>query len=128
MRENMIDIGLDTVEISRIEKAMKSKNFLKFIFGEEEYNFFCKRGFPLQSVAANFCCKEAFSKSISTGFRNFGLKDVQILRDELGKPFFIFSGNALKIVEENKYKFSLSITHTKNYATAVVICFNTSFK
>jgi holo-[acyl-carrier protein] synthase len=119
----MIEIGLDTVEISRIEKAMKNKNFLNFILGEEEYDFFGKKGFPLQSVAANFCCKEAFSKSISTGFRNFNFRNVQILRNELGKPFFIFSGNALKIVKENKYKFSLSITHTKNYATAVVICF-----
>ena len=119
----MIDIGLDTIEIFRIEKAMRNKNFIKFIFGKEEYDFFDKKGFPLQSVAANFCCKEAFAKSISTGFRGFGFKNVQILRDNLGKPFFIFSGNALKIVEDNKYKFSLSITHTKNYATAVVICF-----
>ena len=119
----MIDVGLDTIEIARIEKSMKNKNFLKFIFGKEEYDFFYRKGFPIQSIAANFCCKEAFSKSISTGFRNFGLRNVQVLRDKLGKPFFIFSGNALKIVEDNKYKFSLSITHTKNYAAAVVICF-----
>lgn len=123
MGEMMIEVGLDTVEISRVQKAMKHKNFVKFIFGKDEYDFFYKKGFPVQSIAANFCCKEAFAKSISTGFRSFGLRNVQILRDNLGKPFFIFSGNALKIVEENKYKFSVSITHTKNYATAVVICF-----
>ena len=119
----MINIGVDTVEIYRIERSMKKRHFLKFILGQEEYNFFEKKGFPVQSIAANFCCKEAFAKSINTGFRGFGLKNVQVLRDDVGRPYFLFSGNVLKMVMEQGYKFTVSITHTKNYATAVVLCY-----
>ena len=39
--------------------------------------------------AKRFAAKEAFSKSIGTGFRNnFNFKDISIVNDKLGKPSF----------------------------------------
>ncbi len=112
------------VEISRIKKSMQNKKFLKFILGSEEYFELEKKKFPIQSVAANFCAKEAFSKAIGTGVRGFGIENVQILRNELGKPYIFLTNNALKIAQDRNLDFSVSLTHTKNYACAVVICFN----
>ncbi len=120
----MISVGVDMVEIPRIKKSMQNKRFLKFILGDEEFSQLEEKKFPAQSVAANFCAKEAFSKAIGTGIRGFGIRNVQILRDEIGKPYIFLTGHALKLTEEKNLDFSVSLTHTKNYACAVVVCFN----
>ncbi len=111
------------VEIARIEKSMKSPRFLKVILGDSEYSQLEEKNFPKQSVAANFCAKEAFSKALGTGMRGLNMKDIQILRDSLGKPYFLLSGSALNVSNKKNLDFSLSITHTKNYACAVVVCY-----
>ena len=119
----MYSIGMDMVEISRIRKSMQRPNFLNFILGEKEFEELKLRKFPFQSVAANFAAKEAFAKSIGLGFKGFKIKEVEVLRESSGKPIFYFTGNAKKIVEKNNYDFSVSLTHTYDLASAVVICF-----
>ncbi len=111
------------VEIARIEKSMKNHRFLKFILGEKEYVQLKERGFPPRSVAANFCAKEAFLKSLGFGFGKIKIKNIQILRNELGGPYFFLTGDALEYSEKNNLKFSVSLTHTKVYASAVVLCY-----
>lgn len=122
----MYSVGLDMVEIARIEKSMKSPRFLKVILGDSEYSQLEEKNFPKQSVAANFCAKEAFSKALGTGMRGLNMKDIQILRDSLGKPYFLLSGSALNVSNKKNLDFSLSITHTKDYACAVVVCYQRS--
>ncbi len=122
----MYSVGLDMVEIARIEKSMKSPRFLKVILGDSEYSQLEEKKFPKQSVAANFCAKEAFSKALGTGMRGLNMKDIQILRDSLGKPYFLLSGSAINVSNKKNLDFSLSITHTKDYACAVVVCYQRS--
>ncbi len=112
------------VEILRIEKSMQNNKFLKFILGKKEYDELQERGFPPKSVAANFCAKEAFLKSIGLGLGKIKLKSIQILRDDAGKPYFFLTDDALSFTEKNNFKFSVSLTHTKIYASAVVICYS----
>ncbi len=120
----MIAIGTDIIEVDRIKSSMENPRFLTRFFGEEEYEFLKSKKFNPESVAANFCAKEAFFKSIGTGIQNWGLKNVQLLRNELGRPYFKFSGKILDLVVQNDYSFSVSVSHTKNYATATVICYS----
>ena len=117
-----LNVGIDMVEIERIKKSMNRKSFLNVILGKDEYEQLRNRNFPVQSVAANFCAKEAFSKAIGTGIRGFGFKDVQLLRSELGKPYLLISENIINKLGISGFKFDVSITHTKNYAAAVVVC------
>lgn len=117
----MISVGTDLIEIKRISNSMKNPSFLKHILGKDEYLFLEKKGFPEQSVAVNFCAKEAFAKALGTGIRDFQLREVELLRDENGMPYFKFSGNALKIISKMDLKFSVSATHTKEYASVVVV-------
>lgn len=117
----MFSVGIDLVEIKRISQSMNNHRFLQKVFGKDEYFYLKEKGFPKQSVAANFCAKEAFSKAIGTGIRGLSLNEVELLRDENGMPYFKFSGDALKIVKGRNLRFSVSVTHTKEYASAVVI-------
>ncbi|WP_255575751.1 holo-ACP synthase [Caproiciproducens faecalis] len=100
---------------------MKNPRFLLRILGPAEYTQLELRGFPVQSVAASFSAKEAFSKAVGTGVRGFWLSEVELLREENGKPYLKLSGSALKIVKDRKISLQVSVTHTKEYASAVVI-------
>jgi len=117
----MLLAGIDLVEIQRIKKSMQNPRFLLRILGPSEYAQLELRGFPVQSVAASFSAKEAFSKALGTGFRGFSLREVELLRSENGRPSFKLSGNALEITQKRKIVFQVSVTHTKEYASAVVI-------
>ena len=119
----MFSVGTDIIEIERIKNSMKNKKFFEYVFGKEEYQMLEQKNFPERSVAVNFCAKEAFFKSVGTGIRGYGLKNVQVLRDELGKPYFKFSGKVLEEVERKKYKFSVSLSHSREYALATVLCY-----
>lgn len=114
-------VGLDMVEIKRIQKSMALPRFLEKVFSLAERELFASRSFSPQTVAANFCAKEAFSKAIGTGIRGFSLDEVSLLRDELGKPYLVLEGRAKEISDRLGLSFSVSVTHTKEYASAVVI-------
>ncbi len=96
----MLFVGIDSVEINRIEKAMKNPRFCQRVFGEAENSLLAMRGFSAESAAACFCAKEAFSKAMGTGIRGFRLSEVELLRNDVGAPFLQLSGNALKIARE----------------------------
>ena len=117
----MLFVGIDSVEINRIEKAMKNPRFCQRVFGEAENSLLAMRGFSAESAAACFCAKEAFSKAMGTGIRGFRLCEVELLRNELGAPYLKLSGNALKMALEKGLRFSVSVTHTKELATVIVI-------
>ena len=116
----LFEIGIDLIEIERIRKSMQNKSFLSRVLGAEEYEQLKQRGMLAQSVAGNFCAKEAFSKAVGTGFRGIKLKEVQIMRNNLNKPYIKLFGKAFELYGNKKHSFSVSISHTKFLAIAVV--------
>ncbi|HIR56963.1 MAG TPA: holo-ACP synthase [Candidatus Gallacutalibacter pullicola] len=118
----MLSVGIDLVEIRRIEKSIRNPRFCSRVLGKTEYAQLEMRGFPVQSVAASFCAKEAFSKALGTGIRGFALTEVELLREENGRPRLHLTGNAAKLAAARGLaEFSVSVTHTKEYAAAVVV-------
>ncbi len=113
-------IGIDLVEIGRMEKSLKNPRFLTGVFSEEERAFLCSGKGKAASAAANFAAKEAFSKALGTGIRGFSLKEVGVLRRENGAPYLLLSGRAKRVAEELGLEFSLSLTHEAGIACAVV--------
>ena len=107
-----MNVGIDSIEISRIEKSLEIKGFL-------EIEFFKSRNMRAESIAANFAAKEAFSKALGTGIRGFSLSEISVLRDRLGAPYIKLSGKALEAAKGLSFK--VSITHTKTTASAIVL-------
>ena len=118
----MINVGVDLVETSRIKKSIQNPRFLNKVFSSLEIQKLKEKNFNVQSISARFFAKEAFSKAVGLGFRKFTFRDVQILQDELGKPYIMLEGKAKDLFNNSNYEFSVSLTHTKSYASAVVIC------
>lgn len=117
----MLVTGIDLIEVDRIKKSIQNPRFCEKVFGPAELAFLRERGFSAQSAAASFCAKEAFAKALGTGVRGFALCEVELLRGKLGQPLLQLSGAAGRIAQERGLTFTVSVTHTKMYAAAVVI-------
>ena len=118
----MYNIGIDMTTVSRIEKSCQKENFRNHIFTQAELDLFFNREKPkYSSLAANFAAKEAFSKALGTGIRNFNINEIEILRDELGAPYFNFYGKAAEIVKAGSYKAKVSLSHEGDNAIAMVL-------
>ncbi len=111
-------IGNDILEIKRMEQSIKSERFLTFSFSEAERELFSSHPAKL---AGCFAAKEALSKALGTGIRGFSLDEISVLRDDLGKPYFIFSGNIAKIIEAKKLVAHVALTNSKEYVVANVL-------
>ncbi len=116
----LFSVGTDLIEIARIRKSLENPRFGKRVFGETEAARLAERGFSAESAAAAFCAKEAFSKAVGIGLGAFDLREVQLLHDKAtGKPELCLSGAALRLAGDSR--FSVSVTHTAEYASAVVV-------
>ncbi len=119
-------VGVDIVDNSRIKKMIRNKNFLKRVFSSYEILDSKKKTNKTSFFAKRFAAKEAFSKSLGTGFRNnLNFKDIVVKNDRSGKPFFYIT-KKIKIIITKKFKikkfnFFLSISDEKNYSVAFVI-------
>ncbi len=111
-------IGNDLIEISRIEKSMQNERFLTFCFSEAERAAFCGSA---QKLAGCFAAKEALSKALGTGVRGFSLEEISVLRDELGKPYFVFAGNIARIMKDKSLRAFVALTNTAGLALANVV-------
>ncbi|MFY9198051.1 MAG: holo-ACP synthase [Acutalibacteraceae bacterium] len=119
----LVTTGVDLVEISRIKKSMAKKGFIERVFGPSERVYLGRKGMPVQSVAAAFCAKEAFGKALGCGISGFGMREVEVMHDEQGRPYFKLSGRAKQLADIRNLSFEVSLTHTKSYAMAVVVAY-----
>lgn len=114
----MTKCGIDIIEITRIEEAVKKNNsFLEKVFSEEEIAYFINKGNSFESLAGFFAAKEAFAKYMGTGISGFKLSEISVGHNELGSPYLSFKGV--------RQTASVSISHNKTTAVAVV-CENTT--
>ena len=119
----IIGIGNDIIEIERIEKAISKESFKNKVYTQRELKNIKKRGDRVETYAGIFSAKEAISKAIGTGVREFSLTDLEVLNDDLGKPYVVVSERLDKIIKSKKenYQIEISISHSKKYATAMAV-------
>ena len=119
IKKMILGIGIDMIEIPRIEKACGKDAFLKRCYTDAEIRITQRNP---ASLAGNFAVKEAVSKVFGTGFRGFGLRDIEVLRDDLGRPWVKLYGGALEQAERMGIsRIHVSITNTKEMAAAVAV-------
>ncbi|MBQ2744503.1 MAG: holo-ACP synthase [Lachnospiraceae bacterium] len=115
----ILGIGNDMIEIERVKKACEKQAFLVRCYTEKEIELCAGKA---ATLAGNFAVKEAVAKSFGTGFRGFETKDIEVLRDELGKPYVNLYGGAKEIYEKiGATAIYVSITDTKDHAAAMAV-------
>ena len=107
----IVGIGVDIINNSRFKKLIKNKKFINRIFSIKEINNFKNKKNKILFLSKRFSAKEAFVKSLGSGFRNnLCFKDISVLNDNYGKPYFKFNSKIKKILKK-KYKLNKFIAH-----------------
>lgn len=118
----IIGVGTDLIAVERIQKASAKEGFLNRYFSDNEIELFERHQMNPQKIAGNFCVKESVVKMFGTGFKGINLIDIEVLRDEWGKPYVVLYDSALKMQQNIKIdSIHVSISNTKDYVTAVAI-------
>jgi holo-[acyl-carrier protein] synthase len=118
-------LGVDIVEIERMREALLRRPRLKErLFSDEERAYCEARNKPEIHYAMRFAAKEAVLKALGTGFSGMRFRDVEVMRDERGRPQPRLSGRAAEVAKAAgvvEMHLSLSFTHTNAVASAVAV-------
>ena len=122
----VLGIGVDIIHNKRFKLLSQKKIFIKRIYGKNEIKFSKKIKNKLNYFAKRFAAKESLSKALGTGFRkNLKYKDIEILNDKLGKPYYYVSPKIKKMINNSfkvkRFNLFLSITDEKDYSVAFTI-------
>ena len=124
---NIYGLGSDIANENRLKSILKkNKHFKKRIFSKAEIILCEKKVNSYSCFAKRFAAKEALVKSLGTGFRkNLNFKDIEILNDKIGKPYYSKSKKINEIINKKfkvkKYNLFLSISDEKDYSIAFTI-------
>ncbi len=116
----MQHIGVDIIEIARIEKAVAQwgDRFLHRIYTDTELRLYRQKS---SSLAARFASKEAVMKLLGTGIKGVSWKEIETLHHPSGKPLVTLYGRAQTEAERLGLKgIAVSLSHSREYAVAMV--------
>ena len=117
----ILGIGVDIVDNKRVQKSIKNPLFKKRVYTYKELKQSNSVSNKVGYFSKRFAAKEAFSKALGTGFRmNLNFKDIEVINDKMGKPYYVKNKKITKIIKKN-FKCFLSISDEKNYSTAFAI-------
>jgi len=108
-------LGLEIISPARFKRAMDrwGEPFLNRLFTDGELRYCLSKRSPEIHLSARFAAKISLFKAMG---RSMPFKDIDVLRDELGRPSIRpFSHGAAPL------KISLTISHTEETAMAVVL-------
>ncbi|MBL8750269.1 MAG: holo-ACP synthase [Planctomycetes bacterium] len=124
----IVGIGVDSVAIERLATAWRrtGERFARRILTDDEFAYCRSRHRPAESLAARFCAKEAVMKCLGTGWTDgITFRQIEVRRDARGAVRLELHGAAaLRAAELGIRRLHVSLTHTKDTATAFVVAEN----
>ncbi|MDL2274248.1 holo-ACP synthase [Oscillospiraceae bacterium OttesenSCG-928-G22] len=117
---SIVGVGIDVLDISRMERLVTDEAFLTRVFTAEERAYIrARKKGSAASAAGFFAAKEALFKALGTGITKSGLPSAGVTHLESGQPVFCFSGELAETM--NGLHVHLSISHSDTVATALVV-------
>ena len=112
----IVGIGVDVVEVARLEAALRRTPALAGrLFAESE------RGRPSRSLAGCFAAKEAVAKVLG-GPPGLRWTDAEVLHDPAGRPLLRVHGTvAAAAARLGVSRWHLSLTHDGGVSIAMVV-------
>ncbi len=115
-------IGIDIVDIARIERVGLNKLFYTRNFTQNEIAMLEASKQSAPRAAGNFAAKEAVLKALGCGIFDMPLTDIEVLRSPSGKPYVTLYGKAKQKADELMVtRVHISISHTAELAAAEAI-------
>lgn len=120
-----MQIGIDMVDIDRIEKALQGPGFQERVYTPAEIAY-CesRKKNKFQSYAGIYAAKEAFVKALGTGFRYGTWQDIELGHSPMGAPRLTIVGAFKEHMEKAGYgAVAVSISHTDSLAMSQVLLY-----
>ncbi len=108
----MRNVGIDIVENARVRRFIASEAFVKKVLSPQEKERFDSFSDErkVQFLSGRFAAKEAIIKCLS--YEEVpNMADLDIINDEKGRP----------VISYKDYDIVVSISHEKNYSTAIAV-------
>ncbi len=120
----IIGIGVDILEVGRMERALKQAGFKEKVFTDDEIAYCEKKGaHRVESYAARYAAKEALGKALGTGIHLSQFQQVETLVDEkTGAPRLHLMGQLrVAALTRQVERVHVSLSHTAENAIAQVL-------
>jgi len=121
----IVGMGVDIAEVARIRSTIEKRGeaFLRRIYTPGEIAYCERFKNKFERYAGRFAVKEAAMKALGTGWsRGVRWVDLEVIREQSGRPTLVIRGKAGKIAARLGVKnIAVSITHTAEQALAQVI-------
>lgn len=117
-------IGTDIVVIERMRDMYErhGERALRRLLSVAELERCRASADPARYLAKRFAAKEALGKALGTGIRPPALLSAMtVLNDELGRPYFHFSGELAALFDERALRAHLTISDEREHAVAFVV-------
>ena len=121
----VLGLGTDLAEIGRVERSIErfGERFLRRVYTPGEIEYCLRKKASGESFAARFAAKEAGAKALGTGIsRGVSWQEFEVRRRPGGRPELYLTGRAAELAGQmGVTRVSLSLTHTREMAMAVVV-------
>jgi holo-[acyl-carrier protein] synthase len=116
-------IGIDLHSVGRMasQLAQPGNGCRDALFTSQEIAYCESTRYPPVHYAARFAAKEALLKALGPLGPGARFLDIEILRDAAGAPICRLTGETARIATARKVKVLVSLTHTREWAAALVI-------
>lgn len=123
---SLIGLGIDLVDLERVRRMLEDKgeHAMHRLFTADERAYLATRPDPTGHAAARMAAKEAVYKAMQSlpGARAIGWRDIEVTRDEEGRPAIRLHGVAQQLAEEQGgVRIQVSLTHSSTAAGAVAV-------
>ena len=120
MTPSATGVGLDLIEIGRLERALERRPRLaERLFSDAELEFARSRRRPGRHLAARFAAKEAAIKALGGGA--IPLRDVEVSGGGDERPLLELRGRAAEAADAGSVHLELSLTHSREIAGAIAV-------
>lgn len=117
-------VGIDILDVVRMEKFVQNEHFLDKYFTEYEIAYVSRTRRTTQSLAGIYSAKEAFLKALGIGIGGgIALNEIEIRHENTGKPYISLTSSKANIMIKTMgvEAIEINISHTDEVCTAVCL-------
>ncbi len=119
----IIGIGNDLVDLERFRRVLERRPGIREkLFTDSEREYAQRRSDPVERYAVRFAAKEATLKALGVGIGATDWHDIEVCRDDDGRPSLRLRGRALALARQRGVtRWELTLSHSGIVAQAVVV-------
>jgi holo-[acyl-carrier protein] synthase len=119
----VVGIGTDLVDVDRFRTVLRRRpSVADRLFTAGERSYADRAVDPAARLAARFAAKEAALKALGFGLGGMRMADIEVVRDDDGRPEILLHGAArLRATEQGVSRWLVSLSHTDHLAQATVL-------